>query len=379
MAEQEIPKRRSRTNWLLMLANIGCVALLIGCYLAATFPPSSIGYLALLGLSYPYVLVVNLFFIVYWLFKKRKYALVSLIAILIGLGHLRSFYTMPFGKTKAEDGDTALHVLTYNVRLFNLYEWDNNKKLRNRIFDQLDSINADVICFQEFFRSDRPGYFTTRDTLLKILPTPYYHERYSHAVNGLDYFGVAIFSRYPIINKGFVPFETDVNNYCIYADVVAGNDTLRIFNAHLASIRLQREDYALLDENRANEDVEQGSKRIARRLLKAYKRRQRQVERIDTAITESPYPVVLCGDFNDTPVSYCYNTLTENLDDSFREAGGGVGNTFIGFDNTFLKAWPTFRIDYVLHSPELKCTRYITHPEAFSDHHAVSAFISRED
>lgn len=377
MAEQT-PKRKSATNWLLLLLNFAGIAALLMAYAAANFPPESTGYIALTGLAYPYILAVNLFFVLYWLIKKWKYALFSLVAMLAGSGRLMAFYAVSFSADSQPVPDSALHVLTYNVRLFNLYQWDANKETRNKIFRQLDSINADVICFQEFFQSTRPGYFVTRDTLLEFLPTPYYHERYSHAVNGHDFFGVAILSRYPMVNKGFVPFETDVNNYCIYADIVKGSDTLRVFNAHLASIRLQREDYALLSENSAGQDVEQGGKRIARRLLKAFKRRQRQAERISAAIGESPYPVVLCGDFNDTPVSYCYSLLTADLEDSFSEAGSGIGNTFAGFDNTLLRAWPTFRIDYVLHDPAYRCVRYKRHLEEYSDHYAVSSFLVRE-
>jgi endonuclease/exonuclease/phosphatase family metal-dependent hydrolase len=188
-------------------------------------------------------------------------------------------------------------------------------------------------------------------------------------MNGRQFFGVAIYSKYPIVNKGYIPFESDVNNFCIYADLKIGKDTVRVYDAHLASIRLQREDYALVQDNQNGEPLEKGGKRIARRLKSGSVRRQEQVHRILLNIKDCRHPKILCGDFNDTPVSYCYETLTNELDDSFLEAGNGIGNTYIG-------AFPSFRIDYILHSVDFTATDYRTLEGEFSDHHAVTATLA---
>jgi len=366
-------KRKSRTNWLVLLVNVAVIIGLFLSYLAAHIPPKSFGYFSLSGLVYPHLLALNLGFILYWLFKKRKHALYSIAAILIGFTHLTDFYVVGFSTPKKQNETHELKVLTYNVRLFNIYQWNKDPKIRENIFNQLKEINADVICFQEFFQSERPDFYETRDTLIQFLSTKFYHERYTHATNGRDFFGVAIFSKYPIVNKGMIPFESDVNNFCIYTDIKVKDDTVRVYDAHLASIRLQYEDYDLLDQNANNEDVEQGSKRIAGRLYKGYQRRQPQVEKIIKDIKSCPHPAVLCGDFNDTPVSYCYESFTDVLNDSFKEAGQGVGNTYVGFENFMVNVLPCFRIDYIMHSDSLRSINYKTHKEEFSDHHAVSA------
>jgi endonuclease/exonuclease/phosphatase family metal-dependent hydrolase len=365
MPETQQKAKKSRTNWLVMIFNWGAIISLLFSYLATHIAPSTFGYFALFGLAYPIILLCNLLFIAYWMIKKRRNAIFSIAAILIGINHFTDFFQISFEKEKDV---TANHIkiLTYNVRLFGLYNSSNSKETRDNIFDVLAREKADVICFQEFFHSEKKGYFPTRDTLLRFLPNKNVHERYTHALNGQQYFGVALFSRYPIIKRGHVPFASDPNNFCIYADIVKDDDTVRVYNAHLQSIRFKPEDYALVDGNKNKEELDQGSKRIARRLKDAFVKREEQVERIAESIRACPHEVILCGDFNDTPVSYTYETLSDLLFDSFLECGNGIGNSYIG-------VFPSFRIDYIMHSKGLKTLTYETLSEKLSDHHAITS------
>jgi endonuclease/exonuclease/phosphatase family metal-dependent hydrolase len=358
-------EKKSRTNWFVMLFNWGAILALLFSYLATHIAPSSFGYFALFGLAYPFILLCNILFIFYWLIKNRRNALFSLITILIGVNHFTHFFQISLQKEKDVTANN-IKVLSYNVRLFDLYNAKESKVNRDRIFELLVREKADIICFQEFFHSEKKGYFPTKDTLVKFLPNKYIHERYTHALNGQQYFGVALFSKYPIIKRGHVPFASDANNFCIYADIVKGNDTVRVYNAHLQSIRFRPEDYALVDGNKNREEIDKGSKRIARRLKDAFVKREEQVQRIAESVGTCPHEVILCGDFNDTPVSYTYQTLTEILSDSFIECGNGIGHTYIG-------VFPSFRIDYIMHSNGLRALNYETHSEKLSDHHAISS------
>jgi endonuclease/exonuclease/phosphatase family metal-dependent hydrolase len=346
-----------------MLFNWGAITCLLFSYFATHIAPSTFGYFALFGLAYPFILIVNLVFIAYWLMKKRKNALYSLAAIAIGLNHLTDFVQISFTQEK-DKGTNSIKVLTYNVRLFDLYKARKGKVTRDEIFDLLAREKADVICFQEFFHSEKKGYFPTKDTLIEFLPNKFVHERYTHALSGQQYFGVALFSKHPIIKRGHVPFASDANNFCIYSDIVKNGDTVRVYNAHLQSIRFRPEDYALVDGNKNREQLDEGSKRIAKRLKDAFVKREEQVNRIAESIKTCSYEVILCGDFNDTPVSYTYETLTDLLCDSFIESGSGIGNTYIG-------VFPSFRIDYIMHSKGLESISYKTLDEKLSDHHAV--------
>jgi endonuclease/exonuclease/phosphatase family metal-dependent hydrolase len=369
MTDETKPIKKSRTNWFVMLCNWAAIVALLLSYLSAHIAPSSIGYLALAGLAYPFILLLNILFLIYWLFKKRSNALYTLGAILIGFTHLSDFFQISF--PDKENASNTMKVLTYNVRLFDLYTSKTPKVTRNKIFELLKREKADVICFQEFYQNEKEGYFETKDTLLRILPNKHYHERFTHALAGQQYFGVTIFSKYPMIKKGYVPFANDPNNFCIYADLQVGEDTIRVYNAHLQSIRFKPEDYALVDGNKNNEEIEEGSKRIASRLKRAFIKREEQVNRVIESVKSCPHEVVLCGDFNDTPVSYTYETLTDELVDSFIEAGNGIGNTYIG-------VFPSFRIDYIMHSKGLASTSYETIDEKLSDHHAVSSVIGKK-
>lgn len=366
MSTSDIHKqRKSRTNWFVMIFNVLAALALVFSYLATHIRPSTFEYLSLFGLGYPFILLVNFLFVFYWFFKKRKLMLLSLFAFFIGWNHFTDFFQLSFPSKKKED-QKELKVLTYNVRLLGYYDEKKSIEKRDKIFDLLDKEQADVLCFQEFYHTDREGVFETRDTIVKFLPNKFYHERFTHALSKKQYFGVALFSRYPIIKKGHVPFASDANNFCIYVDLKIKDDTVRVYNAHLQSIRFRPEDYALVDGNKNQEQIEKGGKRIARRLTSAFVKREEQVERIIESIQSCPHKVVLCGDFNDTPVSYAYEAFTDELKDSFIEAGSGIGNTYIG-------VFPSFRIDYILHSKGMEAIKYRTLPEKYSDHHAITA------
>ena len=362
-------KRTSKGRVWKLLTWILCSGLLLS-YLSTFISPANVKWLFLAGISYPFWFVGTLISLFYWILRRSKFVLVPLVVILVGWSiHGRFIQFLPKFQETVEAGAPELKVMTYNVRLFDLYNWSKNTETRDKIFTMLMEEDADIYCFQEFYHTDREGVFETKDTLLQLLPLQYYHEKYTHKMTGQQYFGVVTFSKYPIVNKGFIPFETDYNNFCIYSDVVINQDTIRIYNTHLASIRFQKEDYKFMEQNGEEQSKLEGGQRILSRLTSAAVNRSEQSEKVAASVAESPYPVILCGDFNDTPVSYTYRTFRRALKDSFISKGSGVGNTYIG-------AFPSFRIDYILHSEGLEPLSYHTLPQKYSDHHAVTASFS---
>jgi len=360
-------EKKNKTYRFLLAANLAALVPLLLAYAAANFSPNAMGYLALFGLAYPFSILANCLFILIWIFRKPSYALISACCILLGLNHFTSFFQVSMQGSINEQAN-HLKVLSYNVHVFDVFNKKNGSETRDAIYDLLKREQADVICFQEFYQSEKSKSFPTRDTLIKFLPSKYYHERYTHAISGQQYFGVVTLSKYPIAERGHVPFATDVNNFCIYTDIIKNSDTVRVYNAHLQSIRFKKEDYDLANGKTEQHEIDDAGKRIARRLKNAFVKRQEQVDRIARHMKECRYPIVLCGDFNDPPVSYAYCTLSRDLKDSFKECGNGIGNTYIG-------AFPSFRIDYILHSPTFETIEYSTLPEKLSDHHAVTATI----
>ena len=292
--------------------------------------------------------------------------LISFLTLILGWNHLFNFYTFNWS---SEEIEKPVKVLSYNVRIFNLYEMNQREKTRDEIFNFLLEESADILCFQEYYHQENSVEFVTKDSMIPLLETPYYHERYTHEMLEKKYFGVATFSKYPIVHKGEIAFENDPNNFCIYSDINVGFDTLRVFNAHLGSIRFQKNDYDFFGEDENPKYMDKsGGQRIVKRLLNAFQKRAEQSEIVSAAVEASPHPVVLCGDLNDTPVSYCYRQFDDLLQDAFTLSGNGIGQTYIG-------DVPSNRIDYIFHSESLVSSDFTTHQFFNSDHKPISCLV----
>ena len=342
---------------------------MIGAYLSTHFSPNFFPYLYFLGLGYPVLLLLTLLFTFFWIWYNRKYVLFNLLIIGLGWNHLQNFF--PINMFSPAINSRSLKVMSYNVRIFNLYDKANKIKSRDGIFSFLKKEDADILCFQEFYHQEKSPDFVTRDSLVKLLALEFYQERYTHKLHDEQYFGVATFSKFPIVNKKEISFDNDPNNFCIFSDIVKGRDTIRVFNGHVGSIRFQDKDYAFFGDNEAGKIYQRGPKeqRILTRLKVAYEKRATQIEKIMESVKDSPYPVVFCIDMNDTPVSYAYRQVRKKLNDSFVGVGTGVGTTYIG-------KVPSNRIDYIFHSPKLQPVNFITHDVYFSDHKPISVEIN---
>lgn len=262
--------------------------------------------------------------------------------------------------------------MSYNVRLFDVYNpsLEDRYKTRREIISYVHKMDPDIVCFQEFYHQDKPTTFSTKDTLVESMKYSYYHERYSHKFTGRQNFGICMLSKYPIIAKGDVMFPNYANsdNYCIFADITKGKDTFRVYNIHLQSIKLQQDDYAMFGDEKQKKRAS-GEKSTIRLLIEklriAYPNRAEQAIRVTEHLKSSPYPVIVCGDFNDTPMSYVYNCFNKELTDSYRETSSGIGVTYAG-------KVPAGRIDYIFHTENLAARNFVIQKEAFSDHYAVS-------
>lgn len=349
--------------------HLAAISLLIS-YLAPFVSPEHFWIIAFFGLAYPILVIINILFIIYWALQLKKRVFYSLIVILAGWIQLHSFFQISF-KSRNETSEKQIKVMSYNVKVFDLYNWTHNKETRAKIFSLLDDINADIMCFQEFFSRDS-SEFDNLDSIVAREKTKYVHVEYTTTVLRIHHWGIATFSKYPIIAKGKVNFGYKSNNICIYTDIKAGNDTIRIYNMHLQSIAFGADDYQYMDDlekNKQTEDIEH-SKSIGKRLKKAFIKRAKQADLINESISKSPYPVIVCGDFNDTPASYTYSTISDNLNDAFIEAGNGFGKSYSG-------KFPSFRIDYILHSGEFKAYDFQTLHKELSDHYPVVTYLEK--
>ena len=301
-------------------------------------------------------------------FFERWAIVLGIIILLGGNLHFRSF-TIGTGDTP--QGAKEVKIMSYNVRLFDLYnpDFQEAKKNKNKIIQYIVKQNPDIACFQEFYHQDVPTKFTTKDTLTQLLNTRDYHERYKHVKWGRKNYGICILSKYEMIEKGDIVFPEDepTYNYCIYADIVTPEDTIRVYNIHLQSIRLQLDDYAVF-ENAQKEEESSNIFTVITKVKKAYPIRARQTKLLIEHIKNSPHPVVVCGDFNDTPMSYTYNQFNSLLTDAFRNSSFGIGKTYAG-------KIPAGRIDYIFHSSKLGSCDFEIQNESISDHYAINCTI----
>lgn len=300
---------------------------------------------------------------------KNSLVLLPLLSILIGSPILFNIIqNNPQGEAKKDKG-AHVHIVSYNTRLFGLYN-NNRHAIRKGIISFVKNEAPDIICFQEFYHREKAGFFNTKDTLLSTLNTPHFYESYTHHMKGQQHFGLATFSKYPILSNGKLDFGNDLNNSCIFSDILIDQDTLRVYNAHLASIRFQRDDYLTFGDEDAKQlyPKNKGGQQILRRLSSAFKKREEQMNELINHIKTSPYPVFLCGDFNDTPTSYAYQLINRYLVDAFKKSGSGFSGTYIG-------SLPSFRIDYLMHSTNLHSWKYKRHSIKLSDHNPISCYI----
>jgi endonuclease/exonuclease/phosphatase family metal-dependent hydrolase len=362
-----------RISSILKIGTLISSGALILAYIAPFVHPSTLKILPFFGLAYPIFLLIQLVMLLIWSLVKSRWAVFSLIIILIG-GKLH-FRLIATGSNPEDipTEESVLHVMSYNVRLFDLYSADLDEKYtkRNAIFDYIQTKNPDVVCFQEFYHQDKPTRFSTRDTLFQLLNTKDYHERYAHKLRGRQNFGVAILSKYPVIAKGDVIFETQGEkdfNYCIFVDVVKNQDTFRIYNVHLQSIKLQQDDYSEFNGSEKETQKPNVLRLMIDKLRVAYPKRAEQARTVVEHMKNSPYAIVVCGDFNDTPMSYAYNQFDRLLVDAFRNTSFGIGSTYVG-------RIPAGRIDYIFHSNELNSANFTIQDVPQSDHRAISCLV----
>jgi endonuclease/exonuclease/phosphatase family metal-dependent hydrolase len=316
---------------------------------------------AFFGLAFLPLLVINLLFGLFWLIMRPQYLVFAGIGILLSIPNISRHFQL-FNAPNSDSPEFL--VLSFNVRLFDLYNWSNNKQTRDQILDYIKSTEADIICLQEYFRSDDLRYFNTMDPLVEIQKAKNIHEHFTALMHGGTHkFGIVTISSFPIVNRGRVPLDTSGHNIAIYTDLKIKNDTIRVFNIHLASIHISGLEKDINDHLDQNEQKKQWTdlKTLIRKLASGFKKRSLQADAISEYIAHSPYPVIVCGDLNDTPGSYAYQRLNNSLQDAFRESGGGLGSTYIGF-------FPSLRIDYMLFSPGIENAFFQTENIKLSDH-----------
>lgn len=357
----------------LILNILVSVAFLLAC-LASSLDPTKWWVIALLGLGFGFLVVTLIAFILFWLVIKPRYVLVALLPMLIGYKSIAVFFGFHVAKKFNYQKDkNVLRVANWNVARFMEWKRNNNKgsQTRLKMMDQIKEQNADVLCLQEFFTSTDTVYYNNLSHLVKEIGYPYYY--FAWRVNGdKQWFGNAIFSKYPIIDSGKINYpHEDYPETLLHADILFHKDTIRVYTTHLASLRFQKQDYETIEEIKEKQKLAlQNSRGIFGKIRNAMKKRKEQADIIKEVVSNDPYPVILTGDFNDVPNSYAYATVKNNkLNDVFLEQGFGIGRTL----NTIS---PTLRIDYIFTTKDFGSKQFNRIVKNLSDHYMLVADVT---
>ena len=363
---------------ILLFINLIFAAGLLLSYMSVYVNPSIFWPVAFFGLVYPFLLLANVLFMIMWLVRLKKEFLISLIIILLGWGYIKrvvSFQGKSLDKETTEtiidtDGSdienkTNINLLSYNVRLFNIFNQSKDKNAGEKILELISGKNPDLCCLQEVYIDNEKG-ISLEELTKNLSLTPYSNIVWANKIGKKEYYGIATFSKFPMVNKGAIRYP-DSKNISIYSDIVIAEDTLRIYNNHLQSVRFNKRNFDFLVnlDLQSEEETILELRDISSRLKNAYIKRAKQADILSEHIRNSPYPVIVCGDFNDTPVSYVYRKIKGDLNDAFTLSGRGLGNTYSG-------TFPKVRIDYIFYSDEFSVFNFRTTKVEYSDHYPVS-------
>lgn len=345
------------------MLNLGASCLLLISYLAPFIPPDRFWPISFFGLAYPYLAFLNLIFLVFWALKYSRKMVLSLACLLIGFTSFTNTYQLIPRSNSTKSG---IKILSYNVHGFNSEQ--RAHRLNNpKIVEYLKSTGASIICLQEGtqFKNGKLSPQGIKEALPEI--------SYFQVVSSGSYSDLVTFSKYPIINKGILKFPVP-SILVQFSDIkISESQTIRIYNCHLQSYAMDPDDYSVFDSIGSSTNSHQiaEARKVTYKLRNGFMLRAYQARKLAEHIRNSPYPVIICGDFNDTPVSYTYRKVRGNLNDAFIESGWGTSNTYNG-------ELPSFRIDYILYDQKFTAQNYQRDRVFFSDHFPIHCQISVE-
>ena len=358
----------------LIICNIAAAVCMVLGSFVKFFDPERWWFIGLLTLSLPYILITLLIFFFAWLFSKKIWMLISLLAIAFCWRAEQNIFpfhiSTAFSQQKNPDN---IRVMSWNVEHFDILEYKTHPEKKEEMIKLIEQYKPDIACFQEMVGGDDDKAINYLGDFKRRLEFTGYFYSYENRFDfdRIHHFGIITFSKFPIVNKQTISSPPhDYNSTFQYTDVIAGIDTIRIFNIHLQSLKFTPENLKYLDNPRTNTDTAfSESRSIISKLKKGFIKRSIQSNRVREEIDKSPYPVVICGDFNDVPNSYAYCKIGDGLQNAFVEKGIGFGRTFSGIS-------PTLRIDNIFADKSFTIRQFTRIPKYLSDHYPIIADVS---
>lgn len=360
---------RSLIKIIMLAANLVVVAGFFAAILGSHISPATIVLPAYFTLTFPLFIVLNVFFVVFWLIARKFWVLLSLITLFTGAKSINAVFPIHFGKTKTENTQNSdnktIKILSYNTMMNGKVERHNPPKKINPVIEYILNSDADIICIQEFFVMKDNYYLTQKDINKLFKAYPYKHIQFDFD-NDDRKTGLATFSKYPIIKKEEIKYKSRFNA-SQFSDIVIENDTIRIINNHLESNRFTGNDLLLAHELKNDFDTDkltETTKYLSNKLGIAYRTRARQAVAVRNVIDNTRHRVIVCSDMNDVPISYAYTKIKGNLQDAYTIQGNGFGWTF---NSSIYKV----RIDYIFADSTFKVSNFKLGKIRASDHYPI--------
>jgi endonuclease/exonuclease/phosphatase family metal-dependent hydrolase len=364
-------------SYLILAANILFAGVMLLTAYSPYFSPMQHPYLSLTGLVFPLFVIINLLFIPVWIVMRRaRFLWLSVIAFLLCMGQVHTYCPVNFRTPVDELPEGSIKLLSYNIMGF---DGASKRKGNNPILNYLKASGADILCLQEYNTIDAPNFLSRKEVDEALDMYPYRNILPVGTQKGYTN-QLACYSKFPILSARKIDYHSEYNGSIVY-ELQLGDDTLTLINNHLESNRLTKADKAMyermlaLSEPERKERAEQmksGAKLLAGKLIEATRIRAAQVDSVAKTIAANRHPYLLvCGDFNDTPISYTHRVLKQGLNDAFVDTGCGLGISFN--QNKFY-----FRIDHILTGKRWKaydCTVDTSIKD--SDHYPIWCYLSK--
>ena len=318
-------KKMSFISKTMLFFNVVVAIITLMAYLLPFLAPKWFPFLSVLSLFLPFFLVVNILFFMYWLIQFKKYIFVSGLVLLLGITFINKFYNLK--PTELPKSENEFSIMSYNVRLFNKFNWYKKANIPNKIAELVSEKNPDILCIQEYSNLEK---------------TKFSNYKYQHVFKEGENIivGNAIFSKFKIIDKGVINFPNSTNN-AVYADIVKGKDTLRIYSMHLQSIKIST-------------DIEE--------ISDAFTKQQEQALLLKKHYANCKYKKIICGDMNNSAFSFVYRTIKGSMQDAFESNGEGFGKTYN------FKYYPA-RIDYIFADKTIQIKSFETLNDFYNSDH----------
>jgi endonuclease/exonuclease/phosphatase family metal-dependent hydrolase len=359
-----------------VLNAMALLVLLLAAYSDSVSPYRFMSLFSYLGMFFPFIFVANFLVFLFWLFSRKwKLALLSLCIFVACAGSIHTYF--PLHRKTEIIPKNCIKILTYNVMRFDNIK-DHRPGRPNKILQYIQESNADIVCIQEYGASKKNDKYLTQSEIMKAMRKyPYNHIqdlRYPYAG---EIYGLAIFSKFPILSTYKAPFESEYNGSFVTELDIQGKK-VTLINNHLESNKLSEEErtgyYQITQaQELGSRSLDVFTQMMTKRLTPAYKIRALQAQAISKIVNENKNPyIIVCGDFNDTPISYARQKIKGNLRDAFVDSGCGLGITYNKY--RFL-----FRIDYILHSENIKSYNCTVGSLKNSDHYPVWCYLKLGD